>query len=199
VQFGRSGRADFPDWSNRETSATLRRLRRAGSLVVAVSLLSLALAGGAAARPDGPLREYIEYQQRLVLSWPADGVLTDGFGPRWGRMHLGLDIGILRSLGVRAAASGFVSAVGWLPGYEGYGQVVIVDVGEGYSVLYAHLSSTAVSVGEWLPAGAVVGAAGCTGSCTGTHLHLELRHRGVPVDPLPFVDTTGYNRHPQGG
>jgi murein DD-endopeptidase MepM/ murein hydrolase activator NlpD len=168
-------------------------------VVLLWTVLSLALAGGAAARPDGPLREYLEYQDRLVLEWPADGVLTDGFGPRWGRMHLGLDIGVLRSLGVRAAAPGFVSAVGWLPGYEGYGEVVIVDVGDGYSLLYAHLSRSSVRVGEWVSGGSVLGQAGCTGSCTGTHLHLELRHRGDPVDPLPFVDVTGYNRHPQGG
>ena len=160
-------------------------------MVLLWTLLSLALAGGAAARPDGPLREYVEYQHRLVLEWPAHGVVTDGFGPRWGRMHLGVDVGILRSLDVTAAASGFVTAAGWLPGYEGYGLVVLVDVGEGYSVLYAHLERADVRVGDWVPAGAPVGRAGCTGSCTGTHLHWELRHRGEPVDPLPFLAATG--------
>ena len=175
------------------------RLRRKGSTAVLATLLSLALAGGASARPDGPLGPYVEYQQRLVLEWPAAGTVTDGFGPRWGRMHLGMDIGILRSLHVAAAASGFVTAVGWLPGYEGYGLVVLVDVGDGYSTLYAHLADTSLRVGQWVPAGARVGLAGCTGSCTGTHLHFELRRAGTPVDPLPFLATTGYTALPPGG
>ena len=113
--------------------------------------------------------------------------MTDGYGPRWGRMHLGIDVGILRSLDVRAAASGTVTAAGWLTGYEGYGNVVTVDVGGGYSLLYAHLSVAAVVPGQWLAAGDPIGEAGCTGSCTGTHLHLELRKHGVPVDPFPYL------------
>ena len=48
-------------------------------------------------------------------------------------------------------------------------------------------------------AGAQIGVAGCTGSCTGTHLHFELRLRGTPVDPLPYLAGSGYNRAPRGG
>ena len=51
-------------------------------------------------------------------------------------------------------------------------------------MLYAHLSRVDVRVGEWLPVGRPVGLAGCTGSCTGTHLHFEVRRDGVPIDPL---------------
>jgi murein DD-endopeptidase MepM/ murein hydrolase activator NlpD len=174
-------------------------LRRPGSIVLLLSLLALALAGGASARPDGPLHEYIEYQQRLVLEWPALGTVTDGYGERWGRLHSGLDIGILRSLHVRAAAPGFVTATGELTGYEGYGTVVVVDVGDGDSTLYAHLAQVDVAVGAWIGAGDRVGVAGCTGSCTGTHLHFELRRHGVPVDPMPFLAGSGYNRAPRGG
>ena len=76
---------------------------------------------------------YLEHLEPLTLEWPADGTMTDGYGPRWGRMHLGIDVGILQSLDVRAAASGTVTAAGWLTGYEGYGNVVTVDVGGGYS------------------------------------------------------------------
>jgi murein DD-endopeptidase MepM/ murein hydrolase activator NlpD len=147
----------------------------------------------------GSGRPYLEYQQRLVLDWPAQGTVTDGFGERWGRMHTGLDIGILRSLDVRAAAPGFVTATGELAGFEGYGTVVVVDVGDGYSTLYAHLARVDVAVGAWVGAGDRLGKAGCTGSCTGTHLHFELRRRGEPVDPLPFVAGTGYNPAPRGG
>ena len=111
--------------------------------------------------------------------------MTDGFGPRWGRMHLGIDVGILTSPTVRASAPGTVTAAGYLGGYEGYGNVVIVDVGRGYTMLYAHLAATAVRPGDWLELGEPLGTAGCTGSCTGTHLHFELRRAGVPVDPSP--------------
>ena len=88
----------------------------------------------------------------LVLQWPAQGTITDGFGPRWGRMHLGLDIGTLRTLDLRAAASGTVERTGWLAGYEGYGQVVVVDVGDGYETMYAHLSRIDVKPGAILSA-----------------------------------------------
>ena len=137
--------------------------------------------------PDGPLGPYFEHLEPFALAWPADGSVTDGYGPRWGRMHLGIDIGILRSLDVRAAASGTVTQVGYLTGFEGYGNVVLVDVGDGYSALYAHLTSASVTPGEWLDVGETVGVAGCTGSCTGTHLHFELRRNGVPIDPAPYL------------
>jgi len=69
------------------------------------SLVSFGSVGSAHAVPDGPLRPYLEHLEPFALAWPADGVVTDGYGPRWGRMHLGMDIGILRSLDVRASAS----------------------------------------------------------------------------------------------
>jgi murein DD-endopeptidase MepM/ murein hydrolase activator NlpD len=150
-------------------------------------LVSLILVAPASAVVDGPIDVYLEHLEPLTLDWPADGTVTDGYGERWGRMHLGIDVGILRSLDVRAATSGTVTAAGWLAGYEGYGNVVTVDVGGGYSVLYAHLSSSHVLPGQFLALGESIGEAGCTGSCTGTHLHFELRLNGVPIDPAPFL------------
>ena len=142
----------------------------------------------ASARPDGPLGAYLEYQDsQLVLEVPALGTLTDGFGPRWGRLHAGIDIGILEALDVTAAAAGSVKQVGWLRGYEGYGQVVIVDLGNGYETMYAHLSRIDVKRGEWVVAGQHLGLAGCTGSCTGTHLHFELRRGAAALDPMPYI------------
>jgi murein DD-endopeptidase MepM/ murein hydrolase activator NlpD len=160
---------------------------RATTLGALVALLvTLVFAGPAHAVPDVPIDVYLEHVEPLSLEWPADGTLTDGYGPRWGRMHLGVDIGILRSLDVRAATSGTVTAAGWLAGYGGYGNVVTIDVGGGYSLLYAHLSRSHVVPGQWLDVGDSVGEAGCTGSCTGTHLHFELRKHGAPIDPAPY-------------
>ena len=151
------------------------------------ALLVLLVPAPAHAVPDVPLEIYLDHVEPLSLDWPADGTMTDGYGPRWGRMHLGIDVGILRSLDVRAAASGTVTAAGWLTGYEGYGNVVTVDLGSGYTLLYAHLSVAEVVPGQWLAAGDAIGQAGCTGSCTGTHLHFELRENGVPIDPFTYL------------
>ena len=151
-------------------------------------LATLVFTAPAHAVPDVPLQLYLEHVEPLSLEWPADGSTTDGYGPRWGRMHLGVDIGILQSLDVRAATSGTVTAAGWLTGYEGYGNVVLLDIGRGNSLLYAHLATASVVPGQWLDAGDAVGIAGCTGSCTGTHLHLELRENGEPIDPFPFFE-----------
>jgi murein DD-endopeptidase MepM/ murein hydrolase activator NlpD len=119
-------------------------------------------------------------------AWPAQGTVTSAFGNDSGRWHPGIDIGILRSTTVRAAEPGRVVAVGTPSGFEGYGNLVKVSLGGGWVALYAHLAGWRVRVGEQVSAGQRLGTAGCTGWCTGTHLHFELRHSGLPVDPLRF-------------
>jgi murein DD-endopeptidase MepM/ murein hydrolase activator NlpD len=125
----------------------------------------------------------------VSLQWPADGLVTRGFGydPTMGENHTGIDIGTLSSLDVRAAAPGIVEAVGYAPGFDGYGNVVLVDLGFGLQALYAHLSSVRVAVGAAVFPGELLGEAGCTGYCTGTHLHFELRDEGVAFDPAPLL------------
>lgn len=135
---------------------------------------------------------WIDSERQLALDWPAEGRLNSPFGWDGGRPHAGLDIGVLRSLQVHAAEDGVVTRVGWITGYEGYGMIVEVQLNERYSTLYAHLASSTVRVGQRVSAGERLGLAGCTGWCTGTHLHFELRDRGVPIDPMPLI--TGYNR-----
>jgi murein DD-endopeptidase MepM/ murein hydrolase activator NlpD len=133
----------------------------------------------AAAKTDGPAQ--------LPFAWPAQGTVTGWFGEYRGtHVHPGIDIGTLRSLRVRAATAGRVTAVGTPVGYDGYGNVVIVRTG-GLDALYAHLSSARVRRGEWVTAGQPLGVAGCTGWCTGTHLHFELRDRGALMNPLVFL------------
>jgi murein DD-endopeptidase MepM/ murein hydrolase activator NlpD len=115
-------------------------------------------------------------------TWPAMGTVTTPFSS----VHPGLDIGILRSLAVRAAQPGTVVAVGQPQGFEGYGNIVEIADGRGFTSLYAHLSGWRVRVGERVLQGQWIGTAGCTGWCTGTHLHFEMRLRGRPVNPLSF-------------
>jgi murein DD-endopeptidase MepM/ murein hydrolase activator NlpD len=161
-------------------------MRRLVGAICALFLMLVATPA-AFAVPDGDLRTYLERDAPLWLEWPARGTVTDGWGPRWGRMHRGIDVGILERLEVTAAAPGTVTTAGWLRGYEGYGHVVLVDVGDGHSVLYAHLAASSVRPGQWLERGERLGTAGCTGWCTGTHLHFELRQAGVAVDPAPYL------------
>ena len=137
---------------------------------------ALALASPAWGHTDGG--------RQLELRWPAEGTITGPFGYDAGRWHPGVDIGILRSLNVTAAAPGRVVEVGEPAGFSGYGRIVQVDVGEGWTALYAHLSKPLVRVGALVTAGQELGIAGCTGWCTGTHLHFELRRDGVPTNPL---------------
>lgn len=132
--------------------------------------------------------------RQLSLDWPAEGRLNSPYGWDGARPHSGLDIGVLSSLDIEAAEDGIVTRVGWIAGYEGYGLIVEVQLNERYSTLYAHLSKASVRVGEVVRAGDRLGLAGCTGWCTGTHLHFELRDHDVPTDPMPLI--TGYNPAP---
>lgn len=152
--------------------------RRASVLAAAcaVALLVVPVAG---ARGGGRLRH--------SFFWPATGTITTPFGHVDGGFHAGIDIGILRSLDVRAAAPGVVTAVGYTTGFEGYGNIVLVNAGHGLQTLYAHLAKVDVHRGERVVAGKLLGIAGCTGYCTGTHLHFEVRRHGAAVNPLPFL------------
>jgi murein DD-endopeptidase MepM/ murein hydrolase activator NlpD len=118
------------------------------------------------------------------LIWPCDGVVTSGFGMRWGRMHEGIDIGCAYGAPNRAAAAGTVIYAGWL---SGYGNLVVVDHGNGLSTAYAHASSILVSVGQRVSQGETVSLVGSTGHSTGPHLHFEVRINGVAVDPLLYL------------
>jgi murein DD-endopeptidase MepM/ murein hydrolase activator NlpD len=117
------------------------------------------------------------------LIWPVSGVVTSGFGWRWGRMHEGIDISAPTGTAVRAAASGSIVFAGWM---GGYGQLVVIDHGNGLATAYAHLSSIWIGGGS-VSQGQGVGAVGCTGSCTGSHLHFEVRVNGSAVDPMGYL------------
>ena len=116
--------------------------------------------------------------------WPVSGTLTSPFGYRWGRMHEGIDISVPEGTPVRAAKPGTVILAAYTGGYGNY---TCVDHGGGLSSCYAHQSSFAVSSGDQVDQGEVIGYSGNTGSSTGPHLHFEIRVNGSAVDPLGYL------------
>ena len=118
------------------------------------------------------------------LSWPVSGPVTSGFGSRWGRMHEGIDIAVGSGTPVHAAAAGTIIYAGWM---EGYGNLVVIDHGNGLSTAYGHNSSLASAVGQTVSAGQVIAYSGSTGHSTGPHVHFEVRVNGAPVDPLGYL------------
>ena len=118
------------------------------------------------------------------LIWPVDGIVVSGFGMRWGRMHEGIDITASTGTPVRAAAAGTIIHAGWL---GGYGNLVVVDHGNGLATAYAHASAILVVVGQQVGQGEMVSLVGSTGNSSGPHLHFEVRVNGVAVDPLLYL------------
>jgi murein DD-endopeptidase MepM/ murein hydrolase activator NlpD len=118
------------------------------------------------------------------LIWPVDGPITSPFGMRWGTLHPGIDIGVPMGTPIAAAASGRVIVAGY---DGGYGNLVVIDNGNGIATAYAHQSSIAVTVGQDVSQGQVIGYVGSTGFSTGPHLHFEVRVDGSPVDPLGYL------------
>ena len=116
--------------------------------------------------------------------WPVHGVVTSGFGWRWGRMHEGIDIAVGSGTPVVAAAAGTVILAGWM---GGYGNLVVVDHGNGIATAYAHNTSIAVAVGQTVGQGQLVAYSGNTGNSTGPHVHFEVRVNGSAVDPFGYL------------
>jgi len=120
---------------------------------------------------------------------PAVGPVTGKFHERRpGHLHTGIDIDGETGDPIRAAFAGIVLVAGRAPsGYRGYGTLVVIGHPNGLTTLYAHLSRVSVGVGRQVASGDVVGAMGCTGSCTGSHLHFEVRIANQPVDPERYL------------
>jgi murein DD-endopeptidase MepM/ murein hydrolase activator NlpD len=119
------------------------------------------------------------------LVWPVGGPISsymDGSHP------LGIDIDLYNNpfAGIVAATSGTVTFAGGSPCCS-YGYYIVIVSPDGIETLYAHLSSIAVSVGQTVSQGQYIGDAGCTGYCTGNHLHFEVLDNGVRVNPLNYL------------
>jgi murein DD-endopeptidase MepM/ murein hydrolase activator NlpD len=113
--------------------------------------------------------------------WPTNGFISQGF---WS-YHRGIDIA--NSIGTQIAASdgGYVQYAGW--SNVGYGYMVQVDHGNGFSTLYAHLSYYYVDIGQYVSKGQVLGLMGSTGNSTGPHLHFEIRYGGGTQNPFSYL------------
>lgn len=127
-----------------------------------------------------------------VYTWPAPGyyTITSPFGMRFHpilqvrKLHTGVDIGAPMGADIVAADSGVVIYAGY---NGGYGNMVIVDHGNGMSTLYAHMSRIVAGNGQKVGKGEVIGKVGSTGFSTGPHLHFEVRKDGNPVDPMGYI------------
>lgn len=117
--------------------------------------------------------------------WPVVGYVGSPYGMRHGRPHKGIDIVGPTGSPVVAARSGVVIFAGWLHG--GFGNAVDVLHGDGLVSRYAHLSRVLAKAGQTVERGQSIGARGCTGRCTGPHLHFEIHESGRAVNPLPYL------------
>jgi murein DD-endopeptidase MepM/ murein hydrolase activator NlpD len=118
--------------------------------------------------------------------WPSRGVLSSGYGWRWGRMHRGIDIAAPIGTPVHAAAEGTIEFSAWNSG--GYGNMIDIRHANGTVTRYAHLSRSLVRAGQRVGQGEQIGLVGSTGYSTGPHLHFEvhLPNQGT-VNPIAYL------------
>ena len=141
------------------------------------------------------IRKYVRKKSTLLASrptsWPVRGWISSDFGDRHSPLtgkqgfHTGVDIANDMGSPIRATAEGEVSFAGW---EGGYGKLVVVNHGNGYSTYYGHLSEIKAAVGKPVHRGEVVGLMGATGNTTGPHLHYEIRLYGAAVDPVKYME-----------
>ena len=136
--------------------------------------------------PLASSEEYLPEAFDGGYSWPAKGLLSSGYGWRWGRLHKGIDIAAPVGTPIFAAASGKVITAGWNSG--GYGNLVKIKHLDGSITLYAHNNRILVSKGQRVNRGEQIAEMGNTGFSTGSHLHFEIHsgNRGV-INPLALL------------
>jgi murein DD-endopeptidase MepM/ murein hydrolase activator NlpD len=176
-----------------ERLAALRKIRRHeeeldGSVAAIQGKIAARLAAtGSAPLPAGPIRG----GSGSGLIWPVDGPVVSGFGPRTingsYEYHPGIDIAVPSGTPIRAAAAGTVIFTEPEASSGGYGNYTCIDHGGGLSTCYAHQESFAVSAGEQVSQGQVIGYSDCTGYCFGPHVHFEVRIDGEVTDPMAYL------------
>lgn len=138
---------------------------------------SIAGPGACGSVYDGPIGEGF-------FIWPTTGTTLSGYG--YSDFHPGIDIGGSTGNAVYASASGVIVYAGW--NNYGYGNVIVIDHGDSWQTLYAHLDRVNVGCGQPVFQGNVIGGVGSTGNSTGSHLHFELESDSFgKVNPYNFV------------
>ena len=128
------------------------------------------------------------------LGWPAEGRVVEEYGarvnPRFGTKTFrnGIDIDAVEGSGVHAVYPGHVLYTGW---FRGYGNLIIVDHGNEYYTLYAHVADIKVAEGDDVKQGQVIATVGDTGSLQGPRLYFEVRYQGKPQDPAQWLRPRG--------
>lgn len=137
--------------------------------------------------PDGDTTLYLTLLKKGVdeeFCMPVNNTLTSTFGWRDGKPHKGIDIDLEVWDPIKSCFSGMVRVAQY---YGGYGRVVVIRHDNGLETLYAHLHRIKVKPGQRVTAGEVIGLGGSSGHSTGSHLHFEVRFKGVPLNPLSFI------------
>ncbi len=148
---------------------------------------------GAAAPVRAAVRTARKDRPVPVVQWvdPMPGATTTScFGPRWGRLHAGVDLAAPHGTPIVAAGAGTVVTAGEA---QGYGIAVLIDHGNGYLTHYGHMSALTVAAGQEVAAGEQIGNEGSTGHSTGPHLHFEV-HEGTyqnPIEPTAWMHEHG--------
>lgn len=140
--------------------------------------------GLAKSRPEPVMADASLLQSAGAFLWPSRGMLTSRFGWRYRHHHDGIDIASPRGTPIYATRDGVVEVAGW---HYGYGKAVYLNHGGGLVTIYGHASELLVSPGEHVKKGQMIARVGCTGACTGSHLHFEVRVNDRAVDPLPYL------------
>ncbi len=160
-------------------------------------LKTSALNGGAAigismGRRNLTAADWLRLSEQPNL-WPVEGRITGSFGERIdpfngeGAFHSGVDISTGYGSPVIAPADGVVTFADF---YSGYGRMIEIEHAQGFITRYGHLSSFAVTPGQTVHRGQVIGYVGLSGRSTGPHLHYEVWMHNVPVNPYNFLRTT---------
>jgi murein DD-endopeptidase MepM/ murein hydrolase activator NlpD len=122
------------------------------------------------------------------LHWPVSDIrITQNFEPSKNPRHKGVDLGGRRGTPIYAAHDGHVVYTG--RDFHGYGNMILLEYNNEWATLYAHLRKIQVREGEYIHAGTTIGTMGRTGRATGVHLHFELMHKKLPIDPLIYLQT----------
>ncbi|MCA1635155.1 MAG: M23 family metallopeptidase [Acidobacteria bacterium] len=167
----------------------------AGGPLVMLDEAAIAAIETRAAHLEEDLKAYeaaLRERARIPSIWPvAGGEVTDSYGVRGNpfgggssEFHSGQDIAAPRGTPVLAAADGVVTQAGT---QSGYGQIVVIDHGNGLTTRYGHLSKIEATLGQEIRRGELLGQVGSTGRSTGPHLHYEVRFYDVPVSPSHYL------------